>query len=81
MTIFKPTSQYKEIYLSNPKDVLVHKVRSMMVDIDIKGSHKIDLAPQYYTGVAVLLENSFMGEVASTIPISKQTQGFGDYDG
>jgi hypothetical protein len=81
MSNIKPKVEYSTIYLSNPKDILVHKVKSLMIDLQIKNSHKIDTAPQYYTGVAMLLENSFMAEVASTIPVSTQIEGYGDYDG
>jgi hypothetical protein len=81
MSNIKPTIEYSDIYLSNPKDVLAHKVRSLMVDLQIKKSHKIDTSPQYYTGVAMLLENTFLAEVASTIPVSQQMEGYGDYDG
>jgi hypothetical protein len=81
MSITKPKIEYSEIYLANPKDILAHKVRSFMADLEIKKSHNIDVAPQYYTGVAMMLENTFLAEVASTTPVSKQMEGYGDYDG
>ncbi len=81
MSKSEPKLDYSELYLTNPKDVLSHKVRTMMFDLYLKGIHNIDFSPQYYTGTGLQLENSFLIDGASTIPVTDQILGNGDYDG
>jgi hypothetical protein len=81
MSSYNPIIDSYELIISNPKDMLVARCRSMMLDIATKGSYKIEFSPSYYRGVAVSLENTFVVEALSELKFSDQISGYGDYNG
>jgi hypothetical protein len=79
MSYIAPKIDSFSVHLSNPKDILVSRCRSMMLDIAIKQSYNTESSPTYYTGVAVQLENSLVVDMASEVPFINQISG--DYNG
>ncbi len=80
MTVYQPKVDAYELCLPNPKDILVTRCRNMMLDLALKGTHKIEYSPNYYRGLAVSKENTFVVEVASELSFTDQITNHGDYD-